>query len=290
MSWSSKAHPTADIVEWLGRTWRVTLVSLIASLAVALVVTGSLFIAQRLIQPAAADSAVALGPWQVSVPETTLAQSVSFVFFLTLASVSTSLLTATNAALVRRFLHTQTLRVEAGGWRYLVLERNLLESWTNYLSLGGQGLAYGVALGIVVGGLEWLGLVLAAALLAAVNLRIWKVARGVSVNLVTLRREHRNQSLTSEAPGIDALIEGLYQRDRRAFRPSVVLTTVISAGILVVTLTPAFMTLEGAALVLPILMVMFWRQKVMDFISSTGRLAWLVTQYQHQATSNDDDE
>ena len=292
MSGPSETRSTADIIEWLGRTWRVSLVSLTASLLVALVVAGSLFIAQRLIQPAAADGSLELGPWQVSVPETTFAQVASLVFFLTLASASTSLLTATNAGLVRRFLHTQTPRVETGGWRYLILERNLLESWTNYLSLGVQGLAYGLALGVIVGGYEWLGLALAGALLGLFTLRFWKVARGVSFDLVLLRQEHRVQATTNDVRDSGPLIEGLYQRDTRAFRPSVILTTVISAAILLFTLTPAFVTLEGAALVLPILMLMFWRQKVLEFVSGTGRLAWLFTQYQHHAiaASNDDDE
>lgn len=287
--------PTSSfgLASWLSATWRVSLLSLLASLAVASVVTGSLGIAHQLIHPGATGApTVSLGIAQVQLPDTTAVEVASLVFFLTLASVSTSLLTAVNAVLVRNFLAAQTARVEEGGWRYLVLERNLLESWTNHLSLGVQAVAYGVALGVLVGALEWLGLLLSAGLLVTLSMRYWRVARQVSLDLVAVRRVHRDALRERKSTDSEALIGALYQRDTKALRPSLLVTVSISAGILILTLVPMFLTLDASGLVLPVLMLMFWRQKVMEFMSGTGRLAWLLTQYEDHSggSASDGDE
>lgn len=271
---------------WLLPRWQVTAKSVFASLVVAGVITLSLALSRSLLHTTRASSLkFEFGSLRFEFPSSGVIEVLSLIFFLTLASASTSILMRINAGLVRSFLHTRTRHVVRGGWRYLVLERNLLNSWTNHLSLGIQALAFGAILIVLAGWQEALGLAIAAMILAVASRSFWHTSRRVSRAFIAHRAS--DEKMTDESPEADQrtdrtqdMVESLYLRDTEALRPSLVVVGCVSAGMLAAALVPIFLTNSVSASVLPIVVVILWRQRAMEFLSGTGHLAWLFTQYQ----------
>jgi len=264
----------------------VTAKSVLASLVVASIITLSLAFSRSLLHPTGSSPLqFEFGSIRLEFPSSAVIEVLSLIFFLTLASASTSILTKINAGLVRSFLRTRTHHVERGGWRYLVLERNLLDSWTNHLSLGIQALAFAAILIVLAGWQEALGLAIAALILALASRRFWHTSRRVSRAFIAHRAS--DQKMTDESPEAHQrtdrtqdMVESLYLRDTEALRPSLFVVGFVSAGILAAALVPIFLTNQVSASVLPIVVVILWRQRAMEFLSGTGHLAWQFTQYQ----------
>lgn len=277
--------------EWSRSVLPLSVAAISASLVGTAVVALILAVAQAAISGRDPGGLASLGPWTIDLPDETATLLVLAMLLLTLASVIQSLLRRVDASIVRRRLRsviaesTGTARLNQ---RELLAERFLMEGWTGWVSATVQALGYSVILAWVGGPVEWLGLLLAAAIAVGVALHFFRGALGASASffaaqerareLERRRRSPRESTTDDEVASVmTGISDAVYRRDTEVFRLSATANVILSLGILGAAVLPAVFTLSDSALPLFLIVLIIWRQRVMEAVTSVGLLAWTLT-------------
>jgi hypothetical protein len=267
----------------------------IAAIGASLVGTGIvaliLGVAQAAISGRETGGLTSIGPWKIELPDETATLLVMAIVLITLVSVIQSLLQRFDASIVRRRLRSvisESTVLERLNQRELLAERFLMEGWTGWVSNTVQAVGYSVILAWVGGPIEWLGLAVALSISAAVALRFFRNASDASASffiaqvqareLERRRRSPREKTTDDEVVTVmTGISDAVYRRDTEVFRLSAMVNIILSLGILAAAVLPAVFTLSETALPLFLIVLIIWRQRMMDAVTSVGLLAWTLT-------------
>jgi hypothetical protein len=287
---------TPDATPRSFRAWSRSVMPLsIAAIGASLVGTGIvaliLGVAQAAISGRETGGLTSIGPWKIELPDETATLLVMAIVLITLVSVIQSLLQRFDASIVRRRLRSvisESTVLERLNQRELLAERFLMEGWTGWVSNTVQAVGYSVILAWVGGPIEWLGLAVALSISAAVALRFFRNASDASASffiaqvqareLERRRRSPREKTTDDEVVTVmTGISDAVYRRDTEVFRLSAMVNIILSLGILAAAVLPAVFTLSETALPLFLIVLIIWRQRMMDAVTSVGLLAWTLT-------------
>lgn len=286
------------------RAWSRSVMPLsIAAIGASLVGTGIvaliLGVAQAAISGRETGGLTSIGPWKIDLPDETATLLVMAIVLITLVSVIQSLLQRFDASIVRRRLGSvisESSVIERLNQRELLAERFLMEGWTGWVSNTVQAVGYSVILAWVGGPIEWLGLAVALSISAVVALRFFRNASDASASffiaqvqareLERRRRSPREKTTDDEVVTVmTGISDAVYRRDTEVFRLSAMVNIILSLGILAAAVLPAVFTLSETALPLFLIVLIIWRQRMMDAVTSVGLLAWTLTLWRDAGVS-----
>lgn len=282
-----------DFGVWQRSVWDLTSYAVLASL----IGTGLLYITIALAQSALTGSvgSARVGPFTMDLPDATALVLVLAAILLTVSSVVQSWLRKVDAVLVRHRLR----RVSASAdeplpTRTLMSERFLMEGWTQWVTSVVQALGFSFLL-VWAGGLSAVvGVLGAAGLATLVGRHFFKRAKEASEAFLDAQREatrlQRVAANDSEAGlGVPAALtrvtDAVYRRDNEAFRLPAGWMAVLSLGLIAAAIIPAVVAVQAAALPLYLIVLLMWRQRAIDAVTTLGVLAWTLTVWRTAPTT-----
>lgn len=276
--------------EWARQTRGLSVVACVSSLVGSLVVAVAIGLAHSATKQGEVQQVTLtfLGIRYVA-PDYAVSLVVSVTVLLTLAALVHSALARIDAGLIRRHLHAAIRRGQGGRPTAVVLERNLLASWTNELSSVVQLLVLSAALAYIGGWAEAFGMLIGLSVVVLVGVRFWGRALAASVAFLEARdlnRAARRVALTNGGDGGVAeteagLVAAIFQRDTKALRLPALDTVLLSASLVLCAVIPMVSVPGSPSFVLAIVILLVWRQRGLDVVEGVGRLAWLVSSWSH---------
>jgi hypothetical protein len=239
-----------------------------------------------------------VGPWTFNLPNQTESLLVAAAILLTLASVIQSLLAKLDAAIVKRRLDdfaTKESALRSFSTRELMAERYLLEGWTGWISATVQAIGFSALLAWIGGPPELLGVMVAAGITIAIAVKFFTTAVRASENFLAAQRagtdirrraeKHDVPTQTEAMERMKQLSSAVYRRDTETFRLSGPLTFVLSLGIMVAAIVPAFLTSDRGSPALLLIILFLWRQRVIAAVMALGPLAWTLSMWRSAVPS-----
>lgn len=277
---------------WSKSVLRLSFAASAASVGGTIVVALILALAHTAVTGTRQESGLAdFGPWKIALPSETGILLVLAIIMLTLASLVQTTLRRVDALIVRkrlRILISNSTGNVPLNQRDLLAERYLLEGWTGWLSNTIQASGYSLLLAWIGGPVEWLGMLLAISISAVIAVQFFYRASDASKAFflsqakardveVRGRKQENTPSSEDVRGAMTGVSDAVFRRDTEVFRLPVVLSTLLSIGILVSAIVPAVFTQSESALPLFLIVLIIWRQRVMDAVSSVGVFAWTLT-------------
>lgn len=234
--------------------------------------------------------------WSTSPPKTDGLRDFSIqlllvlILLLSLTSVLQTAVAKFDSLLIRRELRRAVNDVDPHvSGPELMAQRLVLETWFREISAAAQALGYSIVLAIVGGLAVGAGVIVALATCLAVASKFVRVARQASIRLQEARRTAQVQKRRRRvSAGADdksassqdshALVDALYERDVKALRLPIGLTFILSLVLLGTALSTAILTTSPANLLVVLLVILVWRQRMLDCVQSLGPLTWSWTQ------------
>jgi hypothetical protein len=274
-----------DFFLWIRQVRSLTLGSVLASLATTLAMGAAVAAANRLIREPSLQGSLT----SASIQSEILLMVVAILIALTIASVLQSLSGKLDALLVRSRMRQYQLHAPNAAPRQVMAERFLMEQWSNWISLTVQVIGFSL---IMIGfGNLYVVLGIGGALLVT-----WFVGRAYfegafqeslaflhtkqEITRASVRRPGARSTQLSDDFGYQAnsqvsLSEAVYKRDSAAFRISVGKVALLSGVTILLPLAPlGIATVSSLPAFLIVLVI--WRQRVIDMVRSLGVLAWTL--------------
>ncbi len=233
---------------------------------------------------------ISWGPLHIDRPDSTVSILLMAALLLTMASVIQSLLRAFDAVVVRHRLrqYSDQQQDQRGlTTRTLMAERYLLEGWARLVSNSVQALAYSALLVVIAGPSQIVGLIGVVTICAAIGLSYFRTARTASLEFLAAQnranranrermREKDRKNDESMRAVMQDVSEAVYRRDTHAFRLPAAKMALLSSGVVVSVLIPAFLSVSDQTLSLFLITLFIWRNRVIEAVSSIGLFAWTL--------------
>lgn len=286
---------------WIHSAWRVTLAASGASVTGAFVLAATLGAAHSVTRREASGEWISWGPLHIDHPDSTVLILLLAALLLTMASVIQSLLRSVDAVVVRHRLRQFSERHKehkALTTRTLMAERYLLEGWARLVSSTVQALAYSALLVVIAGPSQILGLLGVLVICTVIGVSYFHTARSASEDFLAAqerankadresRRDKRQSSKEIMQIVMQEVSEAVYRRDTLAFRLSATKMALLSSGIVVSVLIPAFLQLSDQTLSLFLITLFIWRNRVIEAVSTIGHFAWTLCLWHNAGSAID---
>lgn len=286
-----------DFAAWRRSVWDLTAYATLASLIGTGLIAVTLGFAQAALT--GGTGTAGFGPVELDLPDATVLVLVLAAALLTVSSVVQTWLRKVDAVLVRRRLLSVTQTDDPLPTRMLMSERFLMEGWTNWVTSLVQ--AAGFSLLLVWAGGPWTlaGIAVAAGIGIVIGRRFFGRATSASENFLAAQQQANalqkqavdDPTAAGEVPAaLDRVTQAVYRRDNEAFRLAAGSMTLLSIGMIAAAVLPAILTVDQTSLALYLIVLLMWRQRAIDAVTTVGMLAWTLAVWNDSATMSTLDE